>query len=350
MRYLLIGAAAAMALVGAAAIGNAQTQDDKGKGPAAEGKGPGSAGPQREPDTGKGERSQPKSTEKAEPRRGAEKDSGKNEPRTTQQPPKDQPKSTLGSQPDKDQPKSATQPQQGKDQEKSTQQHGPGKDQPKSTESPQQGKDRAKAASPQQQLGKEPQESTKGTDQKPDARVQVSEQQRTGVRERLTKESRIERTKIKVSVNVGATIPRSVRLHTLSVAIVSFAPAYRGYSYIVLEDETICIVDERTYLIVDVIPPGSQHADRPDRAQPTLSAEQTRFIFANVPKGRATNVRVRLALGVEVPRGVELLAFPADVLRRLPEMGRYRYIVAGSDGDVVIVDPNDNAVVLVINE
>lgn len=349
MRYLLVGAAAAMALVGAAAIGNAQTQDDKGKGPAAEGKGPGSAGPQREPDTGKGERSQPKSTEKAEPRRGAEKDSDKNEPRTTQQPPKDQPKSTLGSQPGKDQPKSATQPQQGKDQEKSTQQHGPGKDQPKSTESPQQGKDRPKAASPQQ-VGKEPQESTKGTDQKQGARVQVSEQQRTGVRERLTKESRIERTKIKISVNVGATIPRSVRLHTLPVAIVAFAPAYRGYSYIVLEDETICIVDERTYLIVDVIPPSSQHADRPDRAQLTLSAEQTRFIFANVPKGGMTNVRVRLALGVEVPRDVELLDFPADVLQRLPELGRYRYIVAGRDSDVAIVDPNDNAVVLIINE
>jgi hypothetical protein len=348
MRYLLIGAAAAMALVGTAAIGNAQTQDDKGKGPAAEGKGPGSAGPQRGPDTDKGERSQPKSTEKAGPHRGAEKDSGKNEPRT-QQPPKDQPKRTLGSQPGKDQPKSATQPQQANDREKSTQQHGPGKDQLKSTESPQQDKDQPKPASPQQ-AGKEPQESTKGANQKQDARVQASEQQRTGVRERLTKESRIERTKIKVSVNVGAAIPRTVRLHTLPVAIVSFAPAYRGYSYIVLEDDTICIVDERTYLIVDVISPGSQRADRPDRAQLTLSTEQRRFIFANLPKGRATNVRVRLALGVEVPRDIELLAFPEDVLRHLPVMGRYRYIVAGSDGDVVIVDPNENAVVLVINE
>jgi hypothetical protein len=38
------------------------------------------------------------------------------------------------------------------------------------------------------------------------------------------------------------------------------------------------------------------------------------------------------------------------VLRRRPELGRYRYIVAGGDSDVVIVDPNDNAVVLVINE
>ena len=308
MKYLLIGTAAAMALVGAAAIGNAQTKDDQGKvGPAAEDKGPA----QREPGAGKGQQSQqpapnraaePRPDGKTEPqagprRQGAERESGKDQPKATQQQSKDQPKSTEG-------------PQPGKDQQKSTQ----------------------------------------GMDQKQGARVQVTEQQRSGVRERLTKESRVERTKINVSVNIGAPIPRSVRLYTLPIAIVSLAPAYRGYSYIVLEDETICIVDERTYLIVDVMPSGSQRADRSGRGQLTLSAEQTRFIFANVPKDRTTNVRVRLALGAEVPRDVELLAFPADVLRRLPEMGRYRYIVAGSDSDVVIVDPNDNAVVLVINE
>ena len=47
MRYLLIGAATAMTLVGAAAIENAQTQDDKGKRPAAEGKGPAETQPGR---------------------------------------------------------------------------------------------------------------------------------------------------------------------------------------------------------------------------------------------------------------------------------------------------------------
>jgi hypothetical protein len=81
-----------------------------------------------------------------------------------------------------------------------------------------------------------------------------------------------------------------------------------------------------------------------------LSAEQTRFIFANVAKDATTSVSVRLALGAEVRPDVEMLAFPEDVLRRLPEMERYRYIIAGSDSAVAIVDPNDNAVVLVIDE
>jgi hypothetical protein len=169
------------------------------------------------------------------------------------------------------------------------------------------------------------------------------------VRERLAK-TRIEKTRIKMAANVGTAIPRSVRLRPLPAAIFVVAPEYRGYSYIVLEDETICIVYERTYLIIDVIPSGSERADRADRAQLALSAEQTLFIFANVPRDGTTNVRVRLALGAEVPPDVALLAFPEDVLRRLPEMERYRYIIAGSDSAVAIVDPDDNAVVLVITE
>ena len=87
---------------------------------------------------------------------------------------------------------------------------------------------------------------------------------------------------------------------------------------------TICIVDERACLVIDVIPSESQRADRADRAQHILSAEQTRFIFANVAKDATTNVSARLALDAEIPPDVELLAFPEDVLRRLPEMERCR--------------------------
>ena len=318
MKYLLIGTAAAMALVGAAAIGNAQTKDEQGKvGPAAEDKGPA----QREPGAGKGQQSQqPAPNRAAEPR-----PDGKTEPKLgrAEGRPRARKLATEG--------RSRRGVWQG------------------STEGDASSNRRTSPRAPKvRSHGKDQQKSTQGMDQKQGARVQVTEQQRSGVRERLTKESRVERTKINVSVNIGAPIPRSVRLYTLPIAIVSLAPAYRGYSYIVLEDETICIVDERTYLIVDVMPSGSKRADRSGRGQLALSAEQTRFIFASVPKDRTTNVRVRLALGAEVPRDVELLAFPADVLGRVPEVGRYRYIVAGSD--VVIVDSNDNAVVLVINE
>jgi len=356
MRYVLVSATAALALVGAAVLGNAQTPDDKGKGPAAEGRSsaPDDKAPQREPGAGKkkepqtapGRSAEPrpdgKTEPKAESRKDAQKDPGKDQPKATQQQPKDQPKSTdapgkdrpkATEQKPKDQPKTTDVPKSSKDQPKATEQRPKDqpKDQPKSTEGPQQGKDTSKSAT-----------------QRQGERVQVTEQQRGGVRERLVKEGRVEKTRINVSVNIGTTIPRSVRLRPLPVAIVQFAPAYHGYSYIVLEDDTICIVDQRTYVIVDVIPAGSQRADRPGRANLALSGDQMRFIFTSVPKDRSADVRVRLALGAEVPRDVELLAFPGVVTERVPEMQRYRYIVSGDD--VVVVDPSDNAVVLVINE
>jgi hypothetical protein len=59
-------------------------------------------------------------------------------------------------------------------------------------------------------------------------------------------------------------------------------------------------------------------------------------------------VRVRLALGAEVPRDIELLEFPSDVMDQISDVRRYRFLVTGND--VVIVDPNDHAVELVINE
>lgn len=50
----------------------------------------------------------------------------------------------------------------------------------------------------------------------------------------------------------------------------------------------------------------------------------------------------------EVPRDVELLEFPGEVMVQIPEVRHYRYLVTGND--VIIVDPNDHAVALVINE
>jgi hypothetical protein len=345
MRYILISAAAAMALAGAATLGNAQAQDnEKNRGPAAEGKAPGSGGAERSPGGGdQTQQSAPnRSEQKSEPRKGAAGDTNKG-------------------QNDKDRSKSATQPQRDNDKQKSADQRKGDDDKQKSADQ-RKGDDKQKAADQRkgddkqkaadQRKGDDKQKSTQGPDQKQEGRVQVSEEKRSGVRDRLRKEGgrvdRVDRTRINVSINVGSRIPRSVRLHTLPVSIVSFAPAYRGYSYILLEDETICIVDSNTYVIVDVIPAGSQRADRPGRTHLTLSQEDMRFIYRTVPKGRTANVRVRLALGAEVPRDVELIEFPADVVERVPDVRRYRYIV--TENDIVLVDPDDHQVALVINE
>jgi hypothetical protein len=308
MRIALIGAAAGAALISASAIAAAQTPGGaeppgKMQGPGFQG--PGSQGPALQgpamkqpssPAPGRGDvqrRDQPKATESQHE---------KTPPKASQAPPeKAQPKATER-QPEKAQPK-ATERQPERTQPKSSQGQ-PDRGQ-KSTQGQPQGT---------QQTG----------------RVQVSEQQRSGVRERLFKEGRFQKTKLNVHVSVGTRVPRSVRLLPLPVYILEMAPTYRGYNYIVLEDDTICIVDPGSYDIVDVIPVGTQRAEAPRRPRLSLSLsqDQMRFISANVPREPRSNVRVRLALGAEVPPDVELLAFPGQVVSQLADLEGYRYIIA----------------------
>jgi hypothetical protein len=178
-------------------------------------------------------------------------------------------------------------------------------------------------------------------------RVQASEKQHTEVRQHLLRDRKVERTRLNISVNIGARVPRSVRLYPVSSVIIGFAPVYRGYSYIVLEDETICIVDPRSYEIVDVIPASTQRAERP-RGDLTLSADERRLVLTSIDKDRSADINVRLALGAEIPRSVEVVTFPDRVLERVPQLRSYRYVVV--EDQVVIVDPEDRQVALLIND
>jgi Protein of unknown function (DUF1236) len=181
----------------------------------------------------------------------------------------------------------------------------------------------------------------------PANRVQATEKQQAEVRQNLLRDRKVERSRINVAVNVGATVPRSVRLRPLSSAIIGFAPVYRGYSYIVLEDETICIVDPRSYIIVDVIPASTQRAEAPGpRGHLTLSPEERRLVLTSIDRGHPAEINLRLALGAEVPRAVEVDRFPERVIERVPRLRAYRYVVA--QDQVVILDPEDRQVALVI--
>jgi hypothetical protein len=180
-------------------------------------------------------------------------------------------------------------------------------------------------------------------------RVQASDEQRSRVRERLFREHRADRNRDRDRIRgirpiVGVHIPRRHRLHRLPVWVIEYAPIYRNYSYVWIED-TICIVDPATYVVVDVLPAYSQRAEIRDL---TLTPQQMRFVYAEVPKDTSVDVRIRLALGAEIPRDVALYTFPDHVLARIPKLESYRYVVV--DDDVAIVDPADHAVVLVIEE
>lgn len=186
----------------------------------------------------------------------------------------------------------------------------------------------------------------------PISRVQATDLQRREVHRSLFRDRsvrRIPRGQLNAALAIGSRIPRRHRLHRFTPALLALVPMYAAYSYLVVDD-TICIVDPDTYAIVDMIPDTIEQAAPPLSSQGALalSGEQMRCVYASVPKDRArTDLRVRLALGAEIPRGVELFNFLDGALACAPELADYAYIVV--EDDVVIVNPTDYTIVQVIS-
>jgi hypothetical protein len=350
-RHVWSSAAAGVALLYTTALVSAQQVPDRGSEPSIREKGPGSQqrpGTDRPGATDRPGMDRPKGAERPE----------RDGPRTTDQPAKDRPKGA--ERPDSDRPRTTDRPDTDRhtdrpkgadrpDRDRSRTTDQPGKDRPKGAERPDGDRPRTTDQPDKNRpTGAERPDKTRPGMAEPDAgkggpgRARLSERQRGDIRAKL-QETRIERTRVQVNINVGSRIPRSVRLHPLPGTILALAPAYRGHYYFVRDDDTIVIVDSRTYVVVDVIPATARTA-----GGLSLSPDQMRFIYARVPKDRSLDLRLRLALGAEVPPDAELLPFPPEVLARIPEVDGYRYVVAR--GDVAIVDPRDNAIALVISE
>ena len=352
---LRIGAVAAAALLGTVAMADAQQAPDKERQPLARDKGSEGkevrepSGVRQDPGTDQpkaGDRpgvSRPKGAERPakEPPKGAERP-GKDRAKGAERPEsdKDRPKGAERPESDKDRPKGAERPESDKDRPKGATRPETDKDRPKGATRPESDKDRPKgAARPESDKDRPKGAEAPGKDRPKGARL--SEKQRSEVGAKL-RQNRVERTRVQVAITIGARVPRSVRLHPLPAAVFVSVPGYRGHSYFVRDDDTIVIVDTRTYVVVEVIPSSTRAAGL------WLTPEQMRLVYTSVPKDRVADIRVRLALGAEVPAHVRLLKFPGDVRARIPELDGYRYIVTGRD--VVIVDPQDRDIALVISE
>jgi len=149
--------------------------------------------------------------------------------------------------------------------------------------------------------------------------------------------------------HVGRRIPHRIRLFPIPIAVFDFFPYYRDYSYFVV-DEDICIVDPRRYVVVDVIERGYWSA--PGRAPHVsglhLSNRDIALVRDSIPPDfPGAGLRLRLALGAEIPGDVELHAFAPLVLDRIPQLRDYRFLV--SDDQVVIVHPQDRTIAFVID-
>ena len=81
----------------------------------------------------------------------------------------------------------------------------------------------------------------------------VSQEQKTRMRSAFSRHHVEPARDLHVSVNVGVALPRSVHLYPIPEDIVLIVPDYRGYDYIMLDDNRVAIIDPATFEVVDII-------------------------------------------------------------------------------------------------
>lgn len=182
-------------------------------------------------------------------------------------------------------------------------------------------------------------------------RVQLTAEKRTNVGQTLAKDRNVNRaSNVNISINVGTRLPQSVRLVVLPASVIAIVPEYRSYRYVVVNDQ-ICIVEPTTYEIVEVIPVSSgRSAARSGPASTlVLSAEERSILLSEIDmNGGSTLGLGAIEEGADVPRDVQVRAFPDAVVQKVSKVKGYRYFTA--ENRLAIVDPKGSKIVLVIEQ
>ncbi|MEZ0213801.1 MAG: DUF1236 domain-containing protein, partial [Xanthobacteraceae bacterium] len=128
-------------------------------------------------------------------------------------------------------------------------------------------------------------------------------------------------------------------------------PQYRGYSFVVVEEEII-IIEPRTRKIVQVV-----HYDRGGRAavrsKLKLTDKQRNMIRTTIKRPTTTTtttgsaVEKEIVIGDRLPETMVIERFPDTVYREVPAMRSYQYVVR--DRGVYVVDPRERRVIDLID-
>jgi hypothetical protein len=153
---------------------------------------------------------------------------------------------------------------------------------------------------------------------------------------------------VNVSLSVGATVPESVHHRPLPPDIVSIAPQYRGYDYVMVRDEVV-IIEPRTRKVITVIREGGSSGASGRHTSLTIPVEKRRRIHTEVIKSYRgqRDVHFALRVGERVPENITLESFPEAVYTEEPELKSYEYVVVQEQ--VALVDPQSREIVEVID-
>lgn len=176
--------------------------------------------------------------------------------------------------------------------------------------------------------------------------VELSEQKRTTVHEKLSRDRTRHVTNVSFTVSVGATVPRNVQVYELPSDVIEIAPEYRSYRYVWVGDE-IVIIDPARYVVIAVVGGSSRSAGSSPGGRLTLTEAERRIVVKHISSYGGQAVRERIDIGGRIPESVTLMAFPEEVVTEVPRLRDYRYVFV--QDDIAIVDPHDTTVLVKID-
>jgi hypothetical protein len=101
----------------------------------------------------------------------------------------------------------------------------------------------------------------------PQGVITLNEQQNTRVAQAIRQANVRPLTNVSFSIAVGTTIPADVQLNVLPLELVEVVPQYRGFSFVVVEQEAL-IIDPGTRAIVAVVPFEARQTTGANQAAP----------------------------------------------------------------------------------
>jgi hypothetical protein len=112
------------------------------------------------------------------------------------------------------------------------------------------GKDENKASAQSESKGKT---STTGQGAASSRHANLSSEQKTKIRTVIREKVHVKpETHVNFSISVGTRIPHTVHYHTLPAEVVTVYPAWRGYYFILVNNE-IVVIDPSSFEIVAII-------------------------------------------------------------------------------------------------
>ena len=174
----------------------------------------------------------------------------------------------------------------------------------------------------------------------------LSDQKRTTLHEKLSRDRTRHAANVRITVSIGATVPRNVQIYDLPPDVIEIAPEYRSYRYVWVDDE-IVIIDPARYVVIAVVGGGGRSAGSSGDVRLSLTDNERRLIVKHVPSYGGQGVRERVDVGGRIPESVALMAFPEEVIAEVPRLRGYRYVFV--ENDIAVVDPHNTTVLVKIN-